>query len=255
MSKLRIKIFYDVKIQAKIKKIINNSAALIYFSALKKALTGKTIQRNSWNQTDGFKVRRYDSYEEYLAHQRSKLTNKLQKEGESYFSEYDQVFYNALHSRLGQRDLLARLQGKTVLCLAARLGTEVRAFLDRGAFAIGIDLNPGGASRYVLEGDFHQIQFPDKSVDVIYTNSLDHLYDKSKLAREIRRVLKKSGIAIVEAFQPNGDIAFGSYESFNWSDVDQLEKFFLQRGFVLKGRTTFSLPWRGTQLVFAKSGD
>jgi SAM-dependent methyltransferase len=244
-----------MKIQAMIKKFTDDPAALICFSALKKALTGKTIPRNSWNQTDGFKVRRYSSYEEYLTHQRSKLTNKLQKEGEAYFSEYDQVFYNALHSRLGQGGLLARLQGKSVLCLAARLGTEVRAFLDRGAFAIGIDLNPGGPSRYVLEGDFHQMQFPDKSVDVIYTNSLDHLYDKDKLAGEIWRVLKKSGIAIIEAFQPNEDIAFGSYESFNWSDVGQLEEFFLQRRFILKGRTTFALPWCGTQLVFAKSGD
>ena len=36
---------------------------------------------------------------------------------------------------------------------------EVRAFLDHGAFAVGIDLNPGRDNRYVMVGDFHQLQF------------------------------------------------------------------------------------------------
>lgn len=244
-----------MKIKTLLKRITDDPTALIRISTWKKALCEIDRGQNRWDQTDGFKARRYNSYEEYILHQRSKLKNKLKEQGEKYFSQYDQIFYNALHSRLGQRGLIGPLQGKSVLCLAARLGTEVRAFLDRGAFAIGIDLNPGGASRYVLEGDFHQLQFPDKSVDVIYTNSIDHLYDKEKLAREIWRVLKKSGIAIIEAFQPNNDSAFGSYESFNWLDVAQLEKFFLTRGFLLKGRTIFALPWNGTQFVFAKVGD
>ena len=53
-------------------------------------------------------------------------------------------------------------QVRTVLCLAARIGTEVKAFLDLGCFAIGIDLNPGTDNRYVVHGDFHDLQFAPK---------------------------------------------------------------------------------------------
>ena len=47
-----------------------------------------------------------------------------------------------------------------MLCLGARLGTEVRALHNLGYFAIGIDLNPGVDNPYVLMGDFHKLVFP-----------------------------------------------------------------------------------------------
>lgn len=241
-----------MKIKALFRHIKKKFAFLFQLSAWRETLAGNTFSRNAWDQTDGFKKRQYKSYDEYITHQRSKLGDKLKKE-KNYFTKYDKLFYTALHSRLGQGDLPSGLLGKSVLCLAARLGTEVRAFLDRGAFAVGIDLNPGGASKYVLEGDFHQLQFPEESVDVVYTNSLDHLYDKDKLAKEILRVLKKKGFAIIEAFQPNTEVAFGSYESFVWNDIREIEKLFCQRGFFLSGKTTFRLPWSGTRFIFEKS--
>lgn len=244
-----------MKIKQLLKRIGDDPAILLRISAWRKAFKRGLSPRNVWAQDGRFKTRHYESYDEYISHQRSKLDNKLLEKGSSYFSEYDKVFYDALYGRLGEPDIQPQIRGKSVLCLAARLGTEVRAFLDRGAFAIGIDLNPGGASRFVLEGDFHHLQFAGESVDVIYTNSLDHLYDKDKLAHEIHRVLKKSGIAIIEAFQPNEEVAFGSYESFNWSDVSEIEVFFTQHGFTRQKSTTFALPWHGTQFVFVKLGN
>jgi len=77
-----------------------------------------------------------------------------------------------------------------MLCLAARIGTEVKSFLDLGAFAVGIDINPGKKNKYVLFGDFQDIQFAPKCADIIFTNSIDHVYDIEKFLSEIKRVLK-----------------------------------------------------------------
>lgn len=73
-------------------------------------------------------------------------------------SRYDVDFRKILFDRLERLSLLRN--GMTVLCLAARIGTEVKAFFDIGCFAVGIDLNPGENNRYVVYGDFHDIQFP-----------------------------------------------------------------------------------------------
>src|SRR5215216_3610430 len=81
---------------------------------------------------------------------------------------HDRRFYDALRERL--ETLPFPLLRRRVLCLGARQGTEVRAFIDRGGFAVGIDLNPGEKNRYVLIGDFQELQFATGSVDIVYTN-------------------------------------------------------------------------------------
>jgi SAM-dependent methyltransferase len=77
--------------------------------------------------------------------------------------------------------------------LGARFGTEVKAFHDLGSFAVGIDVRTGERNKFVLQGDFHDIQFPAATVDIVFTNSLDHAFDFEKVIQEIRRVLKPSG--------------------------------------------------------------
>lgn len=53
---------------------------------------------------------------------------------------YDKTYRKHLRDRLQSH---INVKGTSVLCLAARVGTEVKAFLDLGCFAMGIDLNPG----------------------------------------------------------------------------------------------------------------
>src|SRR5262249_33435190 len=92
---------------------------------------------NHWKAAgsgEGFKQREYSSYEEYVRHQQSKL-------GYLDLTEYDRKYRRVLGDRLQALDWLK--PGTSVLCLGARQGTEVRAFHDRGCFAIGVDLNPG----------------------------------------------------------------------------------------------------------------
>ena len=127
-------------------------------------------------------------------------------------------------------EFTARFQGspalagaRTVLCLGARLGTEVRALHGLGHFAVGIDLNPGPGNALVLHGDFHQLVFPDGSVDAVYTNALDHVFDLDRVVGEVARVLAPGG-----AFLAEFEVGFGEghvpgdFEAIHWRDSDTL---------------------------------
>ena len=135
----------------------------------------------------------YSSYQLYLKHQKSKLLTKKEK---LKLSNYDEEFNNNLIARLENFDI--SLMGSRTLCLGARLGGEVRAFKELGSYAVGIDLEPGKGNQDVLFGDFHEINFPDNSVDLINTNSLDHVYDIDMVLNEIKRVLTFKGYFISE---------------------------------------------------------
>jgi len=110
-----------------------------------------------------------------------------------------------------------------VLCLGARLGTEVKALHGLGHFAVGMDLNPGPGNELVLPGDFRRIVFPDGAADAVYTNSLDHVSDFAQMMREVYRVLRSGGLFIVdhakgydEGFVP------GNYEATHWATSESL---------------------------------
>ena len=213
-------------------------------SLRKRALLRKFGER--WKaQGPAFQKRSYDSYEAYLEHQKAKLEMHE-------FGRYDEEFRDALRQRLISLEI--EWTGRNVLCLAARIGTEVKAFLDLGAFAVGIDLNPGEGNRYVLHGDFHDLQFAPASVDVVYTNSLDHAFDIERIAQEVLKVLKPSGLFLVEAVQGrNQGINPGFFESFFWQDIDQLVRAFENAGFAVSRRTTINHPWPGEQICFQRA--
>ncbi len=169
-----------------------------------------------WRREDDFARRAYASYDDYLSHQASKLdkvADRLRQNEEDVFQEFKERFESC-----------AELSGaRTVLCLAARLGTEVRALHALGYFAVGLDLNPGNDNPYVLKGDFHAIVFPPGSVDAIYCNSIDHVFDLAKMITETRRVLCPGGIFLAEL-----EIGFeegytpGNFEAMHWRSADVL---------------------------------
>ena len=195
-----------------------------------------------WKAKSAFQNRSYDSYEAYLEHQKAKLETHD-------FANYDREFRTALRERLAALDVA--WPGKTVLCLAARIGTEVKAFLDLGCFAVGIDLNPGKENRYVVQGDFHDLQFAPKSVDVVYTNSLDHAFDIDRIAKEVLKVLKPNGLLIVEAVQGRDQgVNPGFFESFFWSNINGLISVFETAGFKLTRRIPITRPWPGEAICF-----
>jgi SAM-dependent methyltransferase len=166
----------------------------------------------------GVRRRKYDSYDSYLRHQAEKLPRRIDRIRRSD-AEYEQV----VRGRFAQA---GDFRGKTVLCLAARLGGEVRAFKALGALAVGIDIAPGTDNPHVLHGDFHDIQFPDGCFDVAFTNSIDHVYDLDRFLREVVRVLKPAGSFYLECAEVNPR----RYEVLDTSDsqaiLDKVREFF-----------------------------
>jgi len=202
---------------------------------------------NRWqtDSSDGsFERRVYPSYQDYLRRQQSKLAYLE-------LSRYEAEYQRLLSERLaGVGDLK---QGAAVLCLGARLGAEVRAFHDRGCFAVGLDLNPGRQNRYVLHGDFHELQFPRESADVIFSNSLDHVFAVDRFIAEIRRVLKPGGLLILETMRGLAEgVSPDPYASFWWKSVDDVVALFGKHGFKALQRTVFAEPWPGELLCFAR---
>jgi SAM-dependent methyltransferase len=203
---------------------------------------------NRWDDAGGaFGRRRYPSYDDYLAHQRTKLDAFRDRSIE----RHDRKFFEALTARLAESG--TDFNRRSVLCLAARQGSEVRAFIARGAFAVGIDLNPGRENRYVLVGDFHDLQFGTGTVDVVYSNSFDHAFDIDRLLAEVHRVLAADGLLIAEV--GSGEAAGagrGFYEAFSWQNLGELVQRIEAAGFRLEARTPFEVPWRGEQLLLRR---
>jgi SAM-dependent methyltransferase len=181
-----------------------------------RAREERFLNADRWQHGEEFARRRYTSYDEYVVHQGAKLDkilDRLQETEPEDFAEFKHRF--AACAPLAE--------ARSVLCLGARLGTEVRALHALGYFAVGIDLNPGSGNAYVLPGDFHRIVFPGNSVDAIYTNALDHAFALERIVGEVRRLLRPGGLFIIdlipgfrEGFVP------GEFEAMSWSDSNAL---------------------------------
>lgn len=168
----------------------------------------------SWRNEGMLAHRSYASYGDYVDHQASKLagiTDRLARKEARDFADFLQRFETCapLHSL------------RSVLCLGARLGTEVKALHQLGYFAVGIDLNPGPDNSFVLSGDFHRIVFADGSIDAIYTNALDHAFDLAKILAEVRRLLRPGGIFIVDLVRGSEEGSVpGDFEALFWRTSD-----------------------------------
>lgn len=214
---------------------------------IRKKLKRLFVAKPSWVGEDGLQTRQYANYEGYLEHQKSKLTSI------NNISKKSQVLKSILKERLPQIPEVH--PGVSALCLAARSGAECEAFIDLGVFAVGIDLNPGSANRHVLPGDFHAIQFASSSVDIVYTNSLDHSFDLSRVIGEVVRVLKPQGIFIAEIVlgaDDEGGRAPGDFEAAWWTKADEVIQRVAGAGLVPRTKIPFTVPWQGVQAVFAK---
>ena len=205
---------------------------------------------DSWSSADDSRSltkREYASYDEYLTHQKEKLRH-------IDLETYDKRYRTVLRERLKSMESVK--PGDSVLCLAARLGTEVKSFIDLGCFAVGIDLNPGESNHYVVHGDFHNLQYSTNSVDVVFTNTFDHAYDMEGILNEIKRVLTDRGRLVVEASVGSDEgRGPGFFESYYWAQLDELVALLESSGFTLLNRMQFDYPWDGANLCFEKTAE
>lgn len=207
---------------------------------------------SDWHEADGLRTRAYQSYQSYLDHQASKL-QKLN------LARRDAMFRQEFAVRI--RDLEPVRRGASVLCLGARTGAECEAFVECGCFAIGIDLNPGEGNRFVVNGDFHQLQFADRSIDIVYTNALDHAFEFQRIINEIARVLTDAGAFLAEIVRGSKDADGrqpGDYEAAWWDRADAPIERIRKLGFTLTARRSFTMPlgtsvWE--QCLFLKGSD
>jgi SAM-dependent methyltransferase len=237
---------------AEAKKIVRNPKRLGEAFRIRRwrqffsVLRFNSPSRRQWKTLDGtpgLKQREYPSYADYVRHQQSKFPHLD-------LAEYDRAYRGQLRERLRGHPFIR--PGASVLCLAARQGTEVKAFLDLGCFAVGLDLNPGPDNPLVLPGDFHNAPFPSASVDVVFTNSFDHSFDPPKLIREIIRLLKPGGVLVIEAIQGEAHACTPDYyASFWWTKIDDLLALLDLHGFVPTHRASFTQPWPGEHICLS----
>lgn len=166
----------------------------------------------------GIRRRDYESYEEYLVHQRQKFDEILKVQGG--FRNRDVVVWRMRFYRRFRHLVGLVPPSGVIVCAGARQGTEVEVLRDLGfRNAYGVDLNPGASNPLVRQGDFHRLDNPTSSVDVVYSNSLDHAYDLATFFREHARILKPGGYVLydVSTGRPENRSTF---ESLLWREKD-----------------------------------
>lgn len=194
-----------------------------------------------------FEVRGYSSHSEYFRHQASEANWErdipgFRERGESYQLELGAVLPKIIQP------------GSTVLCLGARDGSEVRAFLKCGCFAVGVDLNPSPRSSLVLTGDFHAVFWPDHCVDAVFTNSLDHSIYPGTLFSLICNLLKPSGQLIVQVVSGMDEgYTFGEMECLRWHRIQDVVDYATRFPLALRERQPMAYPWSGELICWQRN--
>lgn len=172
------------------------------------------------------------------------------------FDTYDEYVYKQGGKARGRRDhLLAHVRQNTegfartfrraarhlkpgsILCLGARTGAESLGAVEAGfEGSVGIDLHPVGPT--VLQGDWHDLQFPDRSFQNVYSNSLDHCLYLDRLAAQVQRVLVTGGRFYVMATNRADAtvetwMAKGGNEALYWQTSDELRDAIGELGFTV----------------------
>ena len=168
----------------------------------------------------GLLKRDYASYDEYLTHQKLKLDEMVKmKGGFSNFDIFD--FRLKFYVRFRQIAKLLPLDAR-ILCCGARQGTEVDVLHDLGFVnARGIDLNPGSDNPLVSVGDMMKLDDPDNSVDLLYSNCIDHAFDLDRMIAEHARVLKPEGYLLYD-IGINMEEGGGPFEAISWDRTEDV---------------------------------
>ena len=165
--------------------------------------------------------RDYANYEEYLTHQKQKLEEMLKIKGG--FSNWDICeFRLKFYQRF--KHLVPLLSPEAeILCCGARQGTEVEVLHDLGfKNAYGIDLNPGPDNQVVRVGDFMKLQEATDSIDLLYTNCVDHSFDLEEMMKEHARVLKPDGFLLYDMGTNMEEGSGGPFEAVSWDRTENL---------------------------------
>jgi len=209
----------------------------------------KKVKANSnYYKVNGITYRKYKSneYNSYKEHQSFKFF--------LYKRELLNTFNEAVSNFFNNFKKFKIKKNSYILCLGARTGAEVKAFRKLGFFSIGIDLAFPKNSPYVVYGDFHNLDFPENSFDLIYSNTLDHVYNHEKFIKEVLRVLKKNGKMLFDIQKRSNEanrIVLGQFETCGWDHSDKIIQKLLK--FKIKLIYKKNLNHNYIQVIFKKS--
>jgi hypothetical protein len=182
--------------------------------------------KSGWQKSDAgaeLVYRDYGSYAEYVEHQKSKFFEILKINGG--FDTKTTIKYR-LQFLESFRDLHKYLPASArILCAGARQGTEVEVLRELGfSESFGIDLNPGPENPLVRVGDFLKIDEADSSLDLIYSNAVDHAFNLDDFFLEHVRVIKPEGFALYDIALQEG----GVFEAVHWKADEVVFQLMLQ---------------------------
>ena len=163
-----------------IKKIIKNIIQKLYFFFFNFFSSKLKI------------LNRHSNYEDYLNKQKEKTLDK--KRIEKWFGEEWNIKLQ------GFRDLFDRnfeiiKDATKCICLGARTGQEVSALHELNKEAIGIDLV--AFPPLTVEGDIHNLSYPDREFDFVFTNIFDHSIYPDRFVSEMERISKSGGSILI----------------------------------------------------------
>lgn len=160
---------------------------------------------------DGVRRRQYANYDQYLSHQANKYAIFLEKRGG--FDGRTLAIYRIKFWLRFRCIARALPRDSLIVCAGAREGTEVEVWRDLGfPNALGYDLNPGPDNPLVKQADFNRLPIQDNTVDVIYSNCVDHAFDLGMMFAEAKRVLKPGGLFLYDISLTRA----GSFEAIEW---------------------------------------
>jgi len=151
----------------------------------------------------------YKSYNEYIEHQSEKALNM--KYNERAFVKKVELF----RQRFIHFEKIKNIE--KILCLGARFGEEIVALNELGFDTFGIDLV--SKSPHVLVGDFNNLPFKSESIDLAYSNAIDHAYNIELLSNNVNRVLKFNGYFIIDVFLAK---IKGKYEVYCIKSIEEV---------------------------------
>ena len=133
-------------------------------------------------------LKRYSNYDDYVKKQKEKTLDQIRIKrwtGEEWHIKL-QGF-----RELFKRNFVVINAAKNCICLDARTGQEVAILQELGKNAMGIDLVE--FPPLTVEGDIHNLSYPDSTFDFVFTNIFDHSLYPDKFIFEMERVCQPGG--------------------------------------------------------------
>ncbi len=149
------------------------------------------------------------------------------------------------------------LKDKTVLDIASGSGYGTYLLAEKAKKIYGVDVdedaveyakrNYGGKNIEYLLGDAEKIPLEDKSVDVVVTfETIEHIKDYKKFMREIKRVLKPGGFAVIST--PN-DPEFPEGNHFHLHEFEEKELGLLIAQYFKYQKFYYQYTWLAAGIV------